>query len=696
MSEVASKNHALAANSTNRADVLRRSPKRLDIQDLRALCMVQVLLYHAWRIGSPIGVDAFIMISAFLMTSSFVRRSEHGAMPFFVERWANTFKRLLPPLVATVLLTVVASLAILPPSRWLEILTQGIASITYWQNWRLVGVSADYYANNVGLASPLQHLWSMSMQGQVFLLWPFLMTICVLLARKDRKKIRPVVFASFMILTLVSLLWLLFWAPNDASVYFDTRARIWEFSLGSAIAAAAPWLQKYVKHRFPVAWAGLLVLIVYCLVEIGTYPGPMAVVPMLAVSAILLFPSDSRFSASRFVSKTPLPNIGDISYAVYLVHWPIFTLVLAALGQPRLDVAQGCILIVVSLVVALGLTRFVDDPARQGKWVNARTINKAIVVAVSLVVGCAPLLVAFSVFRQGAADSLAMDLQSGEEAQAYPGARVLADLPGASLNADNNFTEEPIPSPFALDSQWASFPDDCDAEAEEELESEKSSCNRWGDADAANGRILIAGDSHAEQMILTQIVPFLTSASWSADAVLMGACPFGSPEEYKGKCRDQNEKILKYIERENFDAIIVISTAAAVDAPDEKVVAGLEEVVAKLTTQGHTVIGVRDNLRSAESLYDCSDQRKPDELYGGCVLDRTQYFAEVDPGLALEEYDGFHQIDMTDEAFCIDDQCPTIIGNVFVYLDHNHVTLDYARSMAPAFSHRLNEILQAI
>ncbi|MDK6690064.1 hypothetical protein QP246_11570, partial [Aerococcus urinae] len=77
------------------------------------------------------------------------------------------------------------------------------------------------------------------------------------------------------------------------------------------------------------------------------------------------------------------------------------------------------------------------------------------------------------------------------------------------------------------------------------------------------------------------------------------------------KCRDQNEKILKYIERENFDAIIVISTAAAVDAPDEKVVAGLEEVVAKLTTQGHTVIGVRDNLRSAESLYDCSDQRKP-------------------------------------------------------------------------------------
>ena len=147
--------------------------RRLDIQGLRAVCMMQVLGFHAWRIGSPIGVDAFIMISAYLMTGAFVRRAEAGRTPWVIERWLRTFKRLMPPLVVTVLITVAASLLILPRNRWIEVLVQGAASVTYWQNWRLAAVSADYFADNHAVSSPLQHLWSMSMQGQVFLLWPF-------------------------------------------------------------------------------------------------------------------------------------------------------------------------------------------------------------------------------------------------------------------------------------------------------------------------------------------------------------------------------------------------------------------------------------------------------------------------------------------------------------------------------------------
>ena len=127
--------------------VFRRRPakpgRRLDIQGLRAVCMIQVLGFHAWRIGSPIGVDAFIMISAYLMTGAFVRRAEAGRTPWVVERWLHTFKRLMPPLVVTVLITVAASLLVLPRNRWIEVLVQGAASVTYWQNWRLAAVSAN-------------------------------------------------------------------------------------------------------------------------------------------------------------------------------------------------------------------------------------------------------------------------------------------------------------------------------------------------------------------------------------------------------------------------------------------------------------------------------------------------------------------------------------------------------------------------
>ena len=80
--------------------------------------------------------------------------------------------------MVTVLITVAASLLILPRNRWIEVLVQGAASVTYWQNWRPAAVSADYFADNHAVSSPLQHLWSMSMQGQVFLLWPVLMAIC--------------------------------------------------------------------------------------------------------------------------------------------------------------------------------------------------------------------------------------------------------------------------------------------------------------------------------------------------------------------------------------------------------------------------------------------------------------------------------------------------------------------------------------
>lgn len=101
--------------------------RRLDIQGLRAVCMLQVLFYHAWTIGSPIGVDSFIMISAFLMTSSFVRRSERGAMPNFLERWAHTFKRLLPPLTLVILTTLGAVFFLFSATRWKEMVTQAFA-----------------------------------------------------------------------------------------------------------------------------------------------------------------------------------------------------------------------------------------------------------------------------------------------------------------------------------------------------------------------------------------------------------------------------------------------------------------------------------------------------------------------------------------------------------------------------------------
>ena len=170
--------------------------------------MIQVLLFHAWNVGSPIGLDAFLMISAFLMTASFIRSAERGKTPFFIERWANTFKRLVPPLIVVVALSLWASVRLLPANRVPEIFDQAFASLTYTQNWRLIDVAADYFAENSAMSSPFMHLWSMSVQGQVFLLWPVILALCAFIAKRFRWRIRPVAFVVFTLIAIGSLVFI--------------------------------------------------------------------------------------------------------------------------------------------------------------------------------------------------------------------------------------------------------------------------------------------------------------------------------------------------------------------------------------------------------------------------------------------------------------------------------------------------------
>lgn len=512
-----------------------RQDYRLDIQGIRAICMIQVLLFHAWNVGSPIGVDSFIMISAFLMAGGFLRAVERGQRPRFYTRWVHTFKRLLPPLVVTVLGTALASVWILPPSRQSENLIQAVASLTYWENWRLMEVATDYYAGDHSLASPFQHLWSMSMQGQIFLLWPVIMAFCAWLGDRLGASVRVVTAIAFAVLTVIPLGWLLL-STHDGGVYFDTRARIWEFAFGSTIAIIVPfihfdpWLQRLLS------WLGLGALVTFCLVSIGTYPGPMAFVPMSAVTAMLIAgnPGD-RWNATCWLAVKPLVTLGNISYSVYLVHWPIFVLYLTAMGQERVSVTQGIAIIVVSLAAALVLHFGVDRPFMRLRW--ARTpMRQLLVVFLSLYVGLTPFLVVLSV-QQGLREADAKKVTAfGLTDPQHPGGWVL--LSGTPFGADKSltaiqrqtlwtdirqavpetakdevfsgqlFTEPPMPSAVLLNSQWAGLTHECSSGESAIFDHDNSTCRTNGVEKPGAVRAFIVGDSHAEQLILPMLEPY--------------------------------------------------------------------------------------------------------------------------------------------------------------------------------------------
>ena len=659
--------------------------RRLDIQGLRALCMIQVLGFHAWRIGSPIGVDAFIMISAYLMTGAFVRRAEAGCTPWFVERWLHTFKRLMPPLVVTVLITVAASLLILPRNRWIEVLVQGAASVTYWQNWRLAAVSADYFADNHAVSSPLQHLWSMSMQGQVFLLWPVLMAICAGIASRAGLPVRRVVAVAFAALAAVSLAWLMTSAPADGSVYFDTRARIWEFALGSAVAAAAPALRpRSAWIRWLVSWLGLGTLLLFCLVSIGTYPGPMAAVPMAAVAAILLCGTEPKLgTVSRLLSWRPLVALGDRSYAVYLLHWPLFVLYLTATQQQTFDLQTGAVLILASLVAAAAMTRCVDRPAQVFPRSGRRLGVQAAMVTVSLVVGGIPLGVAGGAIAYQRHMEISQQVQAGIDPD-HPGA--LAVLNGQA----SDWTKPPVPGPLSVTTEWATLAGvKCADDLAALIDSENSSCRRLPSVSDTALRAVVVGDSHAAQNVIPTMRLLHETDDWDITAFLKGGCSFGLPEYYKDSCRERNNVVLEQIEKNPPDVVVLQTTETTKDSAIEQLRPGIKKIVEQLTEKGITVIGFRDNPRSEKSLYECANAVGPQTLVGGCVFPKENAMAAEDPAKFLEESNPlFHQIDASD-MLCPDGVCGTIIGDVFVYMDDNHISSTYSRTMAPELAARI-------
>ena len=661
-------------------------PRRRDIQGLRAVCMMQVLAYHAWRIGSPIGVDAFIMISAYLMTGSFVRRTEAGRMPFFAERWAHTFKRLLPPLVTTVLATIVASMAILPRTRWNELITQGVASVTYWQNWRLAVVSADYFAANRGVASPLQHLWSMSMQGQVFLAWPLLMTCCVLLAGALHVRPRRIVAGAFAVLAAASLWWLLASAPDDPTVYFDTRARLWEFALGSAIAAAAPWIRPRGNLARVLSLAGFMVLVVYCVEPIGHYPGPMAAAPMLAVSAILLAEVPPvPGSVQRLLSWRPLAALGDMSYCVYLIHWPVVVLFLAQSERAQLDAGSGGALIAASLALAWLMTPLVDRPVQRfPKGGGHVVLKKTALVLVALAVGLLPLAVADKAFDNEREAQRAAARNNDADDPEHPGAGAVAEQGWQDGSAG------PIPGPLAIHENWVpDLPGPCPPGQRELFGRTKTLCSSMPAPDGDGPAVVVVGDSHAEQTIIPTAELFAERHGLGVAQYLMGGCSFGPPEYYEGDCRTRNEVVMTLLDEDPPDLVMLDTTVSAPDFPSEGLRPGVAELVEHLTSLGITVVGFRDNPRSVQDLYECSD----DATHGGCSFAQGDHLAPVDPAEQLLTIPGFHEIDPTD-LYCSAGTCRTIIGNVHVYLDDNHISGSYARTMAPILVDRIESLLE--
>ncbi|RKW71513.1 acyltransferase family protein [Galactobacter caseinivorans] len=374
---------AAAAQAPQRSGSFRR-----DLAGLRGVAVLLVAVYHIWIGRVSGGVDVFLLMSAFFLTGGWARSVDQGAPRTVAGSWLRRLQGLLPAAVLTLVVTVCVTLLLQPATRWAEFMTQAWASLGYTQNQHLAAASVDYYNADHSSASPLQHFWSLSVQGQVFVLWPLLLAggallargLSALAARRGRGPIgfRAVMIVVFLLVGGASLAYSVqFTQSHQAQAYFSTQARLWEFALGSLLALSVdriPALPRLLSRA--LGWLGMAALLscgVLLNVE-GQFPGYAALWPTLAAAAIIVAGTGerplTRADVGWWLSRRPATWLGSISYPLYLWHWPVLVLSLYLLGQERPTFWQGALMLLGAMLLAWLTHRYVEAPAT--RWAAAR------------------------------------------------------------------------------------------------------------------------------------------------------------------------------------------------------------------------------------------------------------------------------------------------------------------------------------
>ncbi|WP_200332397.1 acyltransferase family protein [Leucobacter sp. L43] len=686
---------------------------RDDIDGLRAVAVLLVVVYHVWLGRVSGGVDAFLMISAFLLTGSLMRRLETTGRVRVVTQWVRNFKRMLPAAAITIIATVLVGLLVLPTSAHDSLWQHARASVLYFENWLLAAESVDYYADT-SLASPLQHFWSLSVQGQVFIVWPVLFLLIAVIARVLRGRVRPrvVAFSVFGLVFAASLTYsVITTATEQAFAYFNTGARLWEFALGSILALVLHRLHFGVIVRAVLGWAGLAALVACGMVldvQSG-FPGYLALWPVLSVAAVIVSGNgeDRRYGPAMFLETGPVLALGKSSYALYLVHWPILVFVLVARQGEPLNFVEGLIIILLSIGLANVLTRLVDAPLRRIAWLDRSNWRGIGVIAVSVALVLGPVTgLQVQAERAAAAELRALE-QATERALTLrnPGAAVLFDSWADTDAAGAQTVTAPRrPLPAELKYQWGTLAHDCSDGSLVPLPDSVEVCFDNGvDASEAERTVVVIGNSHAQQM-LEPIEQIADEQNWQAISFLYAACAFGLRDVdesrgifYSQECRDWNEDVLDVIEDLDPDVVITIGTETApadTDSPAnagkrERTLDGAERSLERLDEAGIPVVLIRDNPRFAFDSYQCAEQAE--RLAVDCSVTQRQALAATNPAESLVGAN-VATIDLS-EYYCPDRTCPAVIGNVNVYTDDNHLSLVYAASLAPVLGQQLLDAL---
>lgn len=675
---------------------LRPVSFRPEIQGVRALAVSAVLVFHVWPWmlpGGYIGVDVFFVVSGYLITGLLLREAEAAGRISLSKFYAKRIKRLLP--AATVVLAAVATcISVLPVLRWEGIASEVAASALYFENWWLAAAAVDYLSQD-NAPSPVQHFWSLSVEEQYYIVWP-LMFAAAGAAGSVRKFGARATFAGLTLFVGgVSLAYSIYITPRDPGLaYFATTTRAWELALGAGLAVCGQWQRLSDPARQAMGVAGLIMVAVaaFAFDSSTVFPGSAALLPTVGAALLVISgPSDSRVSLYGLLRSAPMQYVGDLSYSLYLWHWPAVVFYRHIAGRD-LTLIDGLIVIAVSVALAHQTKVLVEDRFRSPSFASASKWRPYGFAAACISIP----LVCWAVvnFQLQRIESIAKDTI------------VTSETPVPGLRSPSGMREEcreVARCAGMFSPSLARVRDDVPRDAgtgchASQVSDDPTVCS-MGDYDAPY-RVYIVGDSHAAQW-RPALEAMADAGRWRVDSYTKSACSLSDVVVRGGRsstgaytsCRTWTDRVIESIRRSPPD-LLIISQSVAYKAFEleegednfDVLVEGYQRTWSQIDNSAVPTVVLADTPRLGFDVPECLAANGA--TFDDCSRPSHRLLARRDPTVVAAATLGLPIVSMND-LICPGDTCPAVVDGTLVWRDSHHITASFARQVGPELVRRV-------
>jgi len=518
----------------------------------------------------------------------------------------------------------------------------------------------------------MNHFWSLSVEEQYYILWPLILLPLLHLARRTSLSPRAAFGWLVGLIGVGSLAYSMVLTPQNPGVaYFATTTRAWELALGGALAVFQAGKALSWPARAAIGLGGLAAILIACLAysDATRFPGYAAALPTLGAAGVIMASgAPSSWSAGRILNARPLQYLGDISYSLYLWHWPLIVLYGQVTGR-MIGPRSGLALLIASWAMAHLSKIWVEDPFRSARFATRRTLMAG-------AGGIALIVLAGSIH-------LAREVRKPivvAAAEAPRGALAMKDPHYDWRREDLSKT---VPRPEKVNSDVSSaYRTKCHQTIQG---TEVLTCD-YGDP-KRRMKIVMVGNSHAthwfpafEELARTQPIYFRGIAKSACIFSLEPVYDNGLKRPYT-ECAEWSKGVIAWLTRERPDVVLISHSPGSDKVTPEQLAATWKP----LLDIGLDVRHVRNIPWLPYHPGKCLEGKKDWKV--DCVPLRKKVLREDNLYIAAKMMN-VETLDFS-EYFCDVDHCPVILGGVLVYRDSHHMTATFARTLSKAIEERL-------